>query len=79
MKHYLSSTSTFSIVENSYSDEIIERLAVLNGQHNVLTEKLRELHNKTSQQSGVQFKWNDLKTQVASLRSELECLKQNCW
>ena len=77
MKHYLASTSSvFTIIENQSPDEIAERLAILNGQHRGLIEKLRELHNTTSQQSGVQFKWHDLKTQVACLRSELECLKQ---
>ena len=76
MKQYLASFSSFSTVENPYSDEIIERLAALNGQHTVLTEKLRELHNKISPQAGVQIKWHDLKTQVASLRSELECFKE---
>ena len=77
MKHYLSSTSSAcSVIENPSSDEIVERLAVLNGQHQTLTEKLRELHNTTSQPAGVQFKWHDLKTQVACLRSELESLKQ---
>ena len=77
MKHYLPlAPSAFTIAENPYSDEIIERLVALNGQHRALAEKLRELHGLTSQPTGVHFKWHDLKNQVANLRSELECFKE---
>ena len=78
MKHHSSSASfsLLTISQNPYSNEIVERLIALNGQHNALTEQLRELHNEKSQQAVIQYKWHDLENQVVNLRFELECFKQ---
>lgn len=57
--------------------EAVERLGLLFDQHAQVAEQLRELYGElASVQTVEESHWNDLESQVAHLRHEIESFKQ---
>lgn len=68
-----------SAMQNLDSLDLTERLNALLGQHEALTNQLRQLQFEavTTGQGFKNIKWHDLENEVVRLRSETEALRIN--